>query len=180
MGLIERGVLALTLPVAVFLAGAWLLTVASGRDQMRTVPREGRPLNQQFGYGVNEVKAQWGSLDAAGLAIERRMLELDLLFPFAYGGALAAGLLIVWAGLGRSFSPALPIGVVALGVLADWTENLVQLGQMDRFSRDGPTGLQPAWIAVASFATALKLTILAVAFAALAVLVVVMLVARRA
>lgn len=179
MGLWARAVFAVTLPLAVFLGGAWLLTTASGRSQVPAPPVEARPLNQRLGYSATDVGEYWRAFDAAGLAAERRMLELDLVFPFAYGGALAAGLLAAWAGLGRGFNPAWIIGLVGIGVLADWTENLVQLAQMERFARDGPQGLQAAWIAVASAATVAKLVSLALASLALVALVVAMLAWRR-
>ena len=87
------------------------------------------------------------------------------MFPFAYGGALAAGLLIAWAGLGRGFSPVWVIGLLVLGMLADWTENLVQLHQLARFEQN--RDLQPLWIAIASVATRVKLASLAIGFLAL-------------
>ncbi|HXO29397.1 MAG TPA: hypothetical protein VOA80_18755 [Thermoanaerobaculia bacterium] len=47
---------------------------------------------------------------------------------------------------------------MAITVLADWTENLVQLAQLSRYSAGGAPALQAAWIRVASAATSLKLT----------------------
>jgi len=49
------------------------------------------------------------------------------------------------------------MGPVAVTVLADWTENLLQLGQLRRYTEDGEAGLQPGWIRIASAATNLKM-----------------------
>jgi hypothetical protein len=90
--------------------------------------------------------------------VERRFQELDLLFPFVYGGLLAAALLLAWARLGRSFSPAWVLLSLALLMFSDWTENLVQLAQLTRYEHGQP--LAPHWIRVASTATILKLALL--------------------
>ena len=46
---------------------------------------------------------------------------------------------------------------VAVTVVADWTENLIQLGQLQAFFEHGVNGLQQTWIQVASTATVIKL-----------------------
>ena len=169
MGAIIRSLFAIALPLAVFFGGGWLMQTASGRTDSDRGAGGGLPLNQRLrGYDVDAAGKLWESLGPTGRQEERRLLELDLVFPFAYGGALAAGLLIAWAGLGRGFSPVFVIGLVVLGMLADWTENLVQLYQLERFGRNEP--LQTAWIAIASAATQVKLASLAIAFGALLVL----------
>lgn len=171
METVGRLVTVLLLPLTVFFGGAQLMTAISGRDPAR-VGQSGKPLNQRFGYGVNDVVQQWEPLsrDRDALAAEIRFLELDLIFPFAYGGALAAGLLIGWVALGRPCSPAWPMIVVAIALLADWTENLVQLAQLQRFSREGAGALQAGWVRVASTATVFKLSSLIVASVGLLVL----------
>ena len=52
--------------------------------------------------------------------------------------------------------------LVAVAVLADWTENLLLLTQMHRYIEGGGSALQSAWIALASVATTLKLTVFVV------------------
>jgi hypothetical protein len=66
-------------------------------------------------------------------------------------------LLLGWAWLGRPFHPAWLWVPIVVTLLADWIENLVQLGQMDRYLTMGKEALQPDWIRIASAATALKL-----------------------
>jgi hypothetical protein len=164
---VVRSLLAIALPLVVFFGGVGIMASVGGRSPGRA-PDLGKPLNQRWrGYGVEDVTRQWGDPAGPAIAVERRLLEIDLVFPFAYGGALAAGLLIAWAGLGRPFNPFWIIGLVALGMLADWTENLVQLAQLNRY---GVSALQPSWIAVASAATVVKLAALGSAFLALVVL----------
>lgn len=86
---------------------------------------------------------------------EQHFLKIDLFFPVFYGAALVTSLLMVWEMLGRPFSPAWILAPVAITAVADWTENLVQLAQLARFTNDKP--LQASWIQLASLATILKL-----------------------
>ena len=153
----------LTLPVLVFWGGVWVMSILSDRpcvvrrpDQL-PAPEDRKPLNQRFGYDVGEVTRHWGALDDAAFGAEQRFLELDLVFPFLYGAALATSLLIGWATLGRPFHPAWLLAPVAVTMLADWTENLVQLGQLQHYREGGGAALQAGWIPVASTATILKL-----------------------
>ncbi|QQR75300.1 MAG: hypothetical protein IPJ17_06910 [Holophagales bacterium] len=146
--------LALVLPLVVFLAGAGAMQKLSGRTAGNDA---GKPLNQRWGYSVDDVASCWSSLGDAGLRAERRFLELDLIFPFAYGGALLAASLLVWSRLGRPISAAWLVAVVALTLGADWTENLVHLRELERFVTNGASALEPRWIAIASAATITKL-----------------------
>jgi len=161
--LILRALFMIALPAAVFLAGVTVMKKvtrhqgAEERACSAADPADRKPLDQRFGYDAEAVDRYWGTLDGA-LSSEQHFLEVDLLFPFLYGGALAASLLLAWVTLGRPFSPAWIMAPVALTVLADWTENLVQLAQLRRYSAGGAHALQAAWIRVASAATSLKLT----------------------
>lgn len=139
----------LALPAAAFVGGAWIMNKMSGRNE---VPQP--PINKSFHYDRDDVVAYWQAFK--DVYTEKKFLELDLIFPFLYGGTLAASLLMVWASLGRSLSPAWIIAPVAVILLADWTENLVQLKQLGHFLRQ--EALQDGWIRIASTATALKLT----------------------
>lgn len=158
----------LGLPAATFVAGGLIMERWSGRAQ--AAPKDQAPLYKRFRYDAEQVRTYWKAFGDK-LPRERLFLELDLVFPFLYGGGLAAGLLLAWASLGRPFHPAWVLAPVLLGVLADWTENLVQLGQMRIYLKDGPQALQEGWIRVASAATAIKLVSLAGAFVVLLFLV---------
>lgn len=166
---IVNAVVMLLLPAAVFFGGGWIMAKMSGRVLMK----QEKPLNQRFGYDVEAVQRAWQAFDERALGAERRFLELDLVFPFLYGGALATGLLLGWASLGRRFNPAWLLVPIAITLLADWTENLVQLGQLSRFSAGQV--LQKSWIQVASTATATKLLFLCVSCLMLLSLLVLML-----
>src|SRR5262249_22963774 len=91
------------------------------------------------------VDSYWKSLNIEGRGGERRFLELDLVFPFLYGGVFAAALLAAWIQLGRPCDPVWVVLPVIVTVVADWTENLVQLGQLGRYQPDAAT-LDPGWI----------------------------------
>jgi hypothetical protein len=151
------------LPTLAFVGGVRLMTRLSGRERelhfLSTLnPADAKTLDSRLSYDVGTVSRQWGKLQEAGLlSIERYFLELDLAFPFLYGGALAMSLLMAWASLGRPFSPAWLMAPIVVTVVADWTENLVQLAQLNRFQANGAAGLQAGWIGTASIATLLKL-----------------------
>ena len=165
---------ALLLPVVVFLAGGKIVLRASGRDQVARAPltatdADQKPLGQRLGYSSRDASNYWNTLGAVGRAAETRFLELDLIFPFFYGGALACGLLLTRAILGRPFQAAWILVPVATVMIADWTENLSQLGQLARY--DAGETLQGSWIRVASTATTVKLLTGGILFLGLAALV---------
>ncbi len=116
----------------------------------------GEPLQQKLrGYDVAYVGSYWGGLKEAR-ASERMLLVVDLAFPLLYGGAFAMVVLFAWSTLGLhpAWLPGL-LAPVLIAVAADWTENLVLLGQLGRFEIAG--SLSASWIRVASTATSLKL-----------------------
>jgi len=160
--LILRVMFMVALPIAVFSGGVLLMKKVSlyqkVEEQAGTAPNscDRKPLDQRrLGYDAGAVDRYWGALNKDARAAEQHFLEVDLVFPFLYGGALAACLLLAWITLGRPFSPAWIMAPVALTMLADWTENLVQLAQLRRYCSAQP--LQAGWIRVASAATSLKL-----------------------
>lgn len=108
------------------------------------------------GYSTDEVAAHWGLLDRAGRAIERRFERADLVYPLCYGGMLAVAILAGWRRAGLTVTPLVAVAPVVTAVLADWTENLVQLRQLDVFEHAGAVALDPGWISLASAATSLK------------------------
>jgi hypothetical protein len=154
--LVVKAILLLALPTVVFVSGVYIMSKLSGREYV-TYP-DAKPLNQRIaGYDLDEVSRYWGALDDNARTIEQRFLEMDLVFPFFYGAALASALLFAWAALGRPFHPVWLLSPIAITVLADWTENLVQLDQLRLYGESGKAGLQSAWIQIASAATIMKL-----------------------
>lgn len=160
-----RAIALLALPAAIFLAGVWIMNEVSDRQQVFTAlsaahESDRTPLNQRFGYDVAAVDRHWSAILARpeALEAERLFLELDLIFPIFYGAALASSLLLAWAYLGRRFNPGWVIAPVAVMVIADWIENLVQLSRLRHYAHDGIAALSGPWIQVASAATIVKLT----------------------
>ena len=169
--MLSRALLAVIVPTVVFFGGGKLMLIAAGADEARTVTKHGKPLNMRFGYTRDEVVALWDKLSPQDLDVERRLLQVDLMFPWAYGAALAIALLAVWAALGAPFNMIWLLLPVVGGMLADWTENLVQLEQLHRFSIGRAASVDAGWIAVASAATMVKLATLVAAFGLLVALV---------
>lgn len=163
--MINKIVIILALPFVVFWGGAWIMAELSNRDyvinrlnESNLSPCEKKPLNQRLGYNLNAAVRYWEILDPTARKTEQYFLKLDLVFPFFYGAALAISLLLTWAILGRPFRPLWIITPVAVLVLADWTENLVQLHQLKKYREHGEAALQPYMIQIASIATCIKLT----------------------
>lgn len=155
---------AISLPGLVFLGGVLIMVKISGHGyvtqqlRQKATPDNRRELNMRFrGYDTAAVDRHWGALDNHALKIEQHFLKLDLLFPFFYGAAFIVALLHEWALLGKTFSPVWLIGLAALTMIADWTENLVHLNQLRLYMESGKAGLEPRWIQVASIATIVKL-----------------------
>ena len=135
-------------------------------------PRFQKGLGMRYrGYTLPYVNQRWSAL-GTNLKFERLSLEIDLVFPFVYGGALAAALLLAWAAAGRPFAPIFIVAPVAIAVIADWTENLIQLGQLKLFDASKPDGgLDSTMIQLASVATMTKLFFLMGSYLFLVVLV---------
>ena len=163
--------LAITLlPQVAFWAGSIVMVHLSGRREvrkrMKELPkRDQKPLNQRLGgYDLSAVQRLWGALAAPPLGSkghtllesERLALRLDLLFPLLYGSAFAVSLLLAWQSRHATAAPGWLFVPVVICVLADWTENTVQLKQLKLFQGD-PSSLQESWIRVASAATRIKL-----------------------
>jgi hypothetical protein len=154
--------LMLVVPAAVSIGGAALLTRLSGRAtvtaQLAKLPEEHRkPLNSRWRYDRTAVEQHWRALDEDAIAAETRFLEMDLVYPFAYGGAFLTALLLGWAMLGRPFNPVWLLVPVAVTVIADWVENLTVLPQIRAYAAGGAAALDGGRVAIASVATAVKL-----------------------
>jgi hypothetical protein len=144
----------IALPTLAFLGGARLMTKLSNRQ----LTADQKPLNTRYaGYDLEAVKAYWGAFDRTNLLAEQRLLELDLIFPFLYGGTLAIGLVMAWALLGRPFHPLFIFAPICITMIADWTENSNQLQQLKAYIAEGETALQPGLIQMASIGTIIKL-----------------------
>ena len=161
--IITDALIIVLLPFVVFIAGARLMAAWTGRAHVTTrlqqhaAAADRTPLNQRLRYDAAAVARHWGALDRDTLAAERQFLELDLVFPFFYGAAFAVSLLLGAGLVAPSASRAWFIALVAVVVVSDWTENLLQIGQLQRFVDGGAGALQESWINVASAATAIKL-----------------------
>jgi len=161
--IISDALIIVLLPFVVFTAGARLMAAWTGRAhvtarlQQQAAAADRTPLNQRLRYDAASVARHWGALDRDTLAAERQFLELDLVFPFFYGAAFAVSLLLGAALVAPSASRAWFIALVAIVVVSDWTENLLQIGQLQRFVDGGAGALQGSWIHIASAATAIKL-----------------------
>ena len=122
------------------------------------------PLNMRWlGYGPESARTYWSALQEEGRRAERTFLRLDVLFPFFYGGSLATSLWWAWLTLEGPFPWVWIAAPLALAMIADWVENLIQLNQLRRY-RDGPEGdgnLHDAWIRAACCATIIKLWLIA-------------------
>jgi len=149
--------MALGLPLAVFLAGgSWMMKVTGRGNFPETAAPESTPLHFRFGgYDVAEVRAYWDWLGADGRLAELRFLELDLLFPLFYGGAILLGLFLIWDALGRPFPRRRLTAPVFVNLIADWTENLTLRHQLRRFLDNEP--IEEGWIALAGQATTVKI-----------------------
>jgi hypothetical protein len=164
MGDLVKAMLLLTFPAIVFIGGAYIMSKLSGReyvtDHLRDTlhPADAKLLNQRLtGYDVEGVSRHWGALDDESRTIERHFLEMDLVFPFVYGAALAGALLFAWAALGRPCHPLWLLLPIAVTVVADWIENLALMRQLRLYAESGKAGLEAGGIQIASAATMTKL-----------------------
>lgn len=158
---VAEAVIIAALPIAIFFGGVWVMSKLSGYPQAKerflALPQQDRkPLNQRLHYDVAAVQRRWEGLQEA-VQVERRLLEVDLVFPLLYCAAFVTSLVWAWASLGRPIHPAWLLAPVVITLLADWTENLVLLDQLRRYLAVGAPALQAGWIRIASLATALKL-----------------------
>src|SRR5688572_20140289 len=142
------------LPIVVFVIGAGIMTILSGHGYVTQQLREAdskdqKELNRRFlGYDTNAVAQHWGALDERALHSERRFLQLDLVFPLFYGAALAIALWQAWTAVGKTLSPVWLVVPVAVTMIADWAENLIQLSQLQLYMENGKDALQPGWIQI--------------------------------
>lgn len=164
-------VLALVAGIVVLLVLAW----GYGRLLVRLSKRQERPdsLDKRRGYSLSDVRGYWTALGKEGRAAEERFLRWDLSYPFAYGGALGAGVLITWSRL-TTLHVVPPVALVApivIASVADWVEGLVHLRQLRRYKSGGAAAVEEGPIRLASIATLTKLAFLLLSILILGVLV---------
>ena len=154
---IGRVALAISIPVVVFAVFALLMMDLTGRSQFpQTDDPASMPLNSRIaGYNSTDVAEYWHWLGTDGRAAERRFLQADLAFPIVYGAGLLAGLFLSSKENSQQIKKVWLVLPVGITVLADWAENLIQLNQFARYTKNIP--LQTTWIQIASFATSIKL-----------------------
>ena len=174
-----KGVFVFFAPLFLSYAGGKLMAWISGRpkvDSLHIANNAGTPLNLRlYGYDVHDVAAHWAPFSPVRLQQERCFLELDLVYPFLYGGAFLAALLLARAWLERPLAAHWLVFPVVLAVLADWVENLVQLHQLRRWTsaaEPAVTDLNATLIQLASAATSAKIWLLLGILLLLAVLAV--------
>ena len=136
-------------PVAVLFGGDHLPSHATGRAAARRQPIDGT-------QDKPEPLARHWLMFVGRWAVEKHR-TLDLLFPFAYGGALAVSLWWVWATLGHPFHPAWIAAPLAMILTADWTEHLIQLVQLRHYLPSTEGRIQSLWVRISNCATIIKL-----------------------
>lgn len=170
-------VIVIVLPFAVLIGGNALAAALSGRDLAtqqineeinrrrdkvvdkradKALVADKKPLARRWSYNVPAVQRHWSALQVSGIARERHYLQLDLALPLAIAAAFAGCLVTAWAWLGRPFHPVYLLLPIAVFVLADWTENVTLLVQLDRMVPGGVPSLQPERVHLASTATFVK------------------------
>jgi len=134
-----RALLIFFLPLIVLIGGLVYMGTRSQFEQLKAaLGEDARP---RIGlYGADSIGKRWDTLQKAGpelLSSERHMLLIDLPFPCLYGGVLMIGLLVAWSLLGRPFAAVWLLAPVLVLMVADWMENLIQLGQLEAFANGG-------------------------------------------
>ena len=168
--MIVKALLLVLLPFVVFNGGVWMMNVMSGREYLiqrlegekAGLSKEGKKdyafLNFRFcGYDAKAAKKHWElfAKDDKAVDAEKRFLEIrPRFFRFFTERRLLSAYWIAWAATGRTFNPAWILLPVALAVIGDWTENLIQLNQFQ--PTDGEVNLDAGWIRIANIATMVK------------------------
>ncbi|MEP7308757.1 MAG: hypothetical protein ABJA98_24890 [Acidobacteriota bacterium] len=154
-----KAIAALFFPAVVFASVGGAMAIYSGRRQAleSSLPADYKPPNSRFGYSVDDIDRFWTALGPSGRAAERRFLLYDLTFPLFYGGSLMISLLWMLTILGRSWPAGLIVSPVVIAAVADWTENLVHLSQLKRYSDAQRAGLHVGAIELGSAATIVKI-----------------------
>jgi len=150
-------------PVAVLFDGDHLPShaterAAAIRQSIGGTQDKPEPMNRRwFRYKTTAVAEYRNWLTFVRRLAAERYLPLDLLFPFAHGGALAGSLWWVWTTLGHPFHPAWIAAPLAMILTADWTEHLIQLVQLYHYLPSTEGRIQSLWVRISNCATIIKL-----------------------
>ena len=153
------------LPYVAFRLGSLAISKATDRKKvlarLQALPEKEEQvhLNQRIrGYEVPSVQRVWKAIDEKPSLLhqEQAALHLDLVVPVLYGAALGTSLLLTWRAW-KGTSGAWLLVPVVIYLVADWTENAVQLRQLRLYREEGPDALEAGWVQVASNATTIKL-----------------------
>ena len=112
---------------------------------------------------------------ASGRPAKGNVVALDRLFPFLYGGVLAASLWWIWMTLGRPFHPGWIAAPLLVTTIADWLEGLMLLAQLRHYMSPNQQYAESLLIRLSSFATIIKLWLTSGLYVTLAGLVLKML-----
>lgn len=160
-------ILLVLLPSLVLGAGSVIGAQISNRSLVKKQHRAAKlplmdriPLGLRPWYGVDAVKRHWvNPLNNDARAAERRFLQFDRGLAAAIAITLFLCLFITWRELGKPFHVVyLLVPAIAL-LLADWTENRLLIGQLDRLLATPPLPLQAGQIRRAAMATLAKLVL---------------------
>jgi len=155
------------MPIVISITVGYLMMHITGRGEPKfrqTGDPSSIPLHSRYkGYSQKEAENYWIWLRARdAIDTEKRFLKADLLYPFFYTGSMIASLFLAWVWLDRPFNSLVFLIPVAIMVLADWTENLMQLRELHHFVRG--ESLNPTSIQTASIATITKCVFLVISF----------------
>ena len=161
---IRKAILIMTVPALFIIGIGQAMNYSANRNiaaayvESELAKKDQEPLYRRFGgYAADDVKRHWKLLGAEGRAAERHFLELDLIYPSFYGGLILGAMLVAWSYLGRPFSPTWLVVPVAVTVISDWIENVIQLRQLEGYLASEHYVLDNSWIQMASLATTTKL-----------------------
>ena len=171
--------LTIVVPLTVVLVGAKMLFVASNRKVVLTALEEYLTksdrvtLNKRVvHYDLEAVAEHWSVLDnhTEAAKAETVFLKLDLFYPVCYCLAFSVSLVYSWIILNKAFNIEWLLIMVTVLLMSDWTENLIQLKQLNKYFQQDKSALDSFWISVASVATRLKLMLFASVFLGVAAL----------
>jgi hypothetical protein len=150
------------IPAVAFAGGAYLIQTLPGKRPTQSAVGGGavpRALNLRLGgYRPADVEQYWAALGPEGRGVEIQSLRIDLAFPLLYGAAMGWALLTGKKTLRGRASVAWLLPLVAT-VIADWTENGIQLSQLRAYVSRGASSLDTNLIGIASWATTTKLVL---------------------
>ena len=154
------------LPFLAFLAGAYGVNILCGvkLNLVALLKQNPKPLYARFcGYDKDSALLYWKSIRGKGQIAELNCFLLsDLALPLVYGSAFGFSIWTFWSSLDEPLSLYWLFLPLLVTMVADWTENTIQLLQLRRFVNSGKDKVQSMSIRIASLATTLKLALFVV------------------